>query len=123
MLTSNEVLANFFANHQGHVVLKIDVENYELPVLLGGDDFFKLYQPIIFIELLKENLHRVDIYNLIMSYGYKCVSFSQNNFQVIESFEGSESTHDNYLFIHHSKIQEITKVMRNFLKNSIKPFS
>lgn len=115
---------NDFGSHQslksltsdgGQLVLKIDVESYELQVLLGAGDFFKIYQPTIFIELLKQNLQRNDIYNLIISQGYRCLALSERNFQIIDSLDGSESSHDNYLFIHSSRLTDIVSVVGRVL--------
>jgi len=49
-------------------VVKIDVEGYEYYVLLGAKKFLKEHQPILIIEIAKDNLQKVD--TLLRDYGY-----------------------------------------------------
>lgn len=114
---SNNWLTNF-SKEKNCLVLKIDVESYELPVLIGADQFLKTYQPIVFIELLKENPQRFDIYNLIVTMGYKGVSLSEDSFQLVDSIERCHSAHDNYLFIPISIIDQILPLIGQTLKES-----
>lgn len=107
---TNKWLNNF--SRESCLVLKIDVESYELPVLTGADLFLKTYQPIIFIELLKDNPERVVIYNLIISLGYRAVSLSKNSCQLVNAIESTESAHDNYLFVPNSQIDHVLSVIR-----------
>ncbi len=115
--SSNNWLANF-SREKNFLILKIDVESYELPVLMGADHFLKTYQPILFIELLKENPQRLDIYNLIVSMGYKCISLSEDSFSLVDSIECSHSAHDNYLFVPFSIIDQILPIIDKVLKEN-----
>ena len=112
---SHDWLANF-SRDKNCLILKIDVESHELPVLLGADVFLKTYQPIIFIELLKENPQRLDIYNLIISLGYKGVSLSENSFSLVDSVLHSHSAHDNYLFVPIPLVNQIFPVISEVLQ-------
>jgi FkbM family methyltransferase len=114
---SNNWLINY-SREKNFLILKIDVESYELPVLMGSDLFLKTYQPIIFIELLNNNPQRLDIYNLIVSMGYKGVSLSEDSFQVVDSIECSHSAHDNYLFVPISIIDQILLIINKVLKEN-----
>lgn len=114
---SNSWLTNF-SKEKNYLVLKIDVESYELPVLIGADQFLNIYRPIIFIELLKENPQRPDIYNLLVSKGYIGVSLFENYFHLVDSIEYSHSAHDNYLFLPIKIIDEILPIINKILKES-----
>ena len=51
--------------------LKIDVENYEYPALLGAIKTIKKYSPVILIELHEHNPNRQEIVDLLESLEYK----------------------------------------------------
>lgn len=79
-------------------LLKIDVESYELPVVRGGEKFFKDIQPIVMLELLPGNEDRDAIYELIRSYGYVVFALSANSIKKINALNVSSAS-DNYLFV------------------------
>lgn len=49
-------------------VIKIDVEGFEIPVLLGAERLIAAEHPVIFIEIWKRNLHSVT--PILERYGY-----------------------------------------------------
>lgn len=57
-------------------IVKIDVEGWEKYVLLGGQDFFTNYSPIVMMEFTEENTFNAgysihELYDMMQNYGYK----------------------------------------------------
>ncbi len=85
------------------LLVKIDVESYELPVIKGASEFIAEVQPIIMIELLKDNLDREEIYALICAHSYQAFSLAPSSMKKINQIN-VESASDNYLFIPDSRL-------------------
>jgi len=80
--------------------IKLDVENFELFVLEGGQKTLKQFKPIILTELW-DNENRINCFQFMKAHNYVCF--------VIESgcyikFENTDKAHQNFLFVPSSKI-------------------
>jgi FkbM family methyltransferase len=93
-------------------LVKIDVESYELPVLIGGGEFFKNIRPLIIIELLDTNKDRQEIYDVISAYGYKAFALGFNSVEKL-SFLSTSSASNNYLFVPNEKINTVSETLSN----------
>jgi len=115
-VTSLDALAanpQIFGDVQGdYVLVKIDVESYELPVIKGASMLLADVQPIIMIELLKDNLDREKIYDLICSYDYQAFSLASSSMKKITQIN-VESASDNYLFIPDSRLTAVLDILRS----------
>jgi FkbM family methyltransferase len=74
--------------------LKIDVENYEYFVLLGGSKMIQKYRPIIYTELW-ENENRNKSMDLVSSWGYAIKVVHDNH---LVDWNPKEHTQHNFIF-------------------------
>ncbi len=75
--------------------IKIDVENFEYHVFLGGEQLIKTNKPIIYCELW-DNENRYKCFDLLKSYGYK-IQFMQND--ALITFDANNHTTQNFFFV------------------------
>lgn len=92
------------------LLMKVDVESYELPVLTGGEQFFKDLRPVILIELLEVNKDRQDIYDVISAHGYAAYALAANSVKRLTALNMSSAS-DNYLFVPDEKVDLICKLL------------
>lgn len=112
--TLDELASQFISDtstQQDIFLVKIDVESYELPVLIGGNEFFKKIRPLIIIELLDTNKDRQEIYNVISAHGYKAFALDDNSVEQLNSLSSSSAS-NNYLFVPDEKINIVSETMR-----------
>jgi FkbM family methyltransferase len=62
--------------------MKIDVQGYEFPVLLGGEETIKNFHPIILIESVNK---RDGVLNFLEKFGYRLYKYDNNKFIPNES--------------------------------------
>ncbi|CAG0962969.1 MAG: FkbM family methyltransferase [Bacteroidetes bacterium] len=74
--------------------IKIDVENYEYPVLLGASETLKKHKPIIYAELW-DNENRKNCFALLESLGYKTFVCEKNK---LVSFNPAIHQKQNFIF-------------------------
>jgi FkbM family methyltransferase len=74
--------------------IKIDVENYEYPVLTGALETLKKYKPIIYAELW-DNENRQQCFKLLDSLGYKAYICDKNNLVL---FDANIHKKQNFIF-------------------------
>lgn len=60
--------------------IKIDVEGFEIPVLLGAKDTIMRNKPVVMIEVFENNIEFVDNYFLSMGYKLKHLTETYNRF-------------------------------------------
>lgn len=64
-------------NLDGPGFIKIDVEEYELNVLIGMKNTLLKYKPVIWIEIFSNNFEKVD--NYLRNFGYEIIERIENN--------------------------------------------
>lgn len=74
--------------------IKIDVENYEYPVLTGAIEILKKHKPIIYAELW-DNENRKNCFTLLDSLGYKAYVCNKNNLVL---FDANIHKKQNFIF-------------------------
>ena len=74
--------------------VKIDVENFEYPILLGAEDLLMRHKPIIYCELWKDEKRSLTINYLKNKFGYQAKIFKKNK---LEDFTGQ--TASNFFFV------------------------
>lgn len=91
------------------VLIKIDVESYELPVLSGGLKLLREVKPIIVIELLADNRDREQIEKLFIDLSYICYGLNDAGPIRIKDISTSSSS-DNYIFVPVDKVSEFEDI-------------
>lgn len=92
------------------LLMKVDVESCELPVLAGGQQFFKDLRPVIIIELLEANKDRQEIYDAISSNGYLAYALASDSVKRLNALDMSSAS-DNYLFVPIEKATLISELL------------
>ncbi len=82
------------AREEKIVGIKIDVENYEYPVLTGAIETLKKNKPIIYAELW-DNENRKKCFSLLDSLGYKTYVCNKNNLVL---FDANIHNKQNFIF-------------------------
>lgn len=76
-ITTIDKSLKFEVNHYPSIVIKIDVEGFELSVLNGARNFIKIHKPYIVIEIVKDFLSR---------YNFSCEDYinfaNENNYKL-----------------------------------------
>lgn len=94
-------------------LLKIDVETHEYEVLLGFKKYFKLYKPIIILEIQNELIGK-NIENFIDSENYQFFNIDENRGLILVDVLGEKNNENrNYLLCHKSKINDIQQFIVN----------
>lgn len=88
-------------------LIKIDVEGFELNVILGGINLIKQNKPTIVIELLRKWMkpfghHPQDVVQILLNFGYQCYAIEKSSLRAIEEID-EETEETNFIFVHPSK--------------------
>jgi FkbM family methyltransferase len=95
-------------HYKGSVdLMKIDVEGFELNVILGGINLIEKHKPTIVIELLRKWMkpfghHPQDVVRTLLKFGYRCYAIEKSSLKAIERIN-EETEETNFVFVHSSK--------------------
>ena len=96
-------------------LIKIDVEGFELNVIMGSSKLILDSKPTIMVELLRKWMKPFDhtpqmFLEKMFQYDYKCFAIRQND--LIEIDTVNENTHEtNFIFVHPEKILHIKEII------------
>jgi len=89
-------------------LIKIDVEGFELNVILGGINLIEKNKPSIVIELLRKWMkpfghHPQEVVRILVKFGYQCYAIEKSSLRAIDEIN-EETEETNFIFVHPSKI-------------------
>ncbi len=94
-------------------LLKIDVETHEYEVLLGFEKYFKLYKPIIILEIQNRSIGE-NIENFIQSQNYYFYNINEvSGLSLVNNLGQEVEQNRNYLLCPKHKLNYIEKFIKN----------
>ena len=66
---------------ENNVFVKIDVEDHEKEVILGGLEFIKENAPLVIVEINNKEKYFETIYSAFINREYRCFSLSEEKFE------------------------------------------
>ena len=73
---TTDTLDNLLKNEENITLIKLDIENYEYPALIGAQKIIEKHSPLIVIELHKTNPHYNEINTFLSKHNYKTDNIS-----------------------------------------------
>lgn len=100
-------------------LIKIDVEGFELNVILGGIMLIEKHKPTIVIELLRKWMkpfghHPQDVVTILSNLGYQCFAIKTSSLNAIENIT-DQTNETNFVFIHESRVDH-ARIIQNLVR-------